>query len=228
MKEPKNLKVPYNFKVSVETQKLYAAYLWFKQMAPYGSLPKKSLQKHRHKAYYWGKKLVQQGWVEDRGTSYHIKTYQFVWHQLGVETVNRRKRTKKGIKIFNGYGFKRISPMNFEGNFLKKTFEEIQCLAVETYKAQVTGRLTTTLRKSREYVQSFETPLLSVYGAMRILGYKSASSGHKYREKYFDLVKPPLVLKRRWCERTEDVRVMYPCYKIKLSKVYHDVNPELA
>lgn len=202
--------------VSVSAQKLYAAYLWFKQQSGYGNVHKRELDKRgfKNQRSYWGKKLVKQGWVVDMGEYYQLKSYQFVWTRLGV---NRVKKSSGHI----GFGYTKIDFIKEEGNFLKKAHESIQCTLVDRKKAQITKRLSAGLRRSISFILATEKPLFSVYATAKLLGYQSSSSGKKYRDKYFDVIKEPLKIEVRPCRRTEDVRPMFPCHRIHLQKIYH-------
>lgn len=199
--------------------KLYSAFLWFKAtsdckkthtgrgIVSYGKAYKKDF-KNRNKRNYWAKKLLKVGWIEDNGTHYQLKSYQHVWKYMGVEKVNKR-----GKKSCKGYRYSFLT-INKGCDFVSEVFKEIQCYLVDRKKRQI---LRSIAGEDRRKAPRNSTALLGSYGVAVMLGYKSKSSGHKYRDKYFDVVREPMRLLKRYNWITDDIRPMYPCFSVKLN-----------
>lgn len=103
--------------------------------------------------------------------------------------------------------------------FKRKVIEDIFGFQTERKKAQFRKRLS-LLRTSTAETASKLCPLFSSQSAAKLFGYKSDHTGWKYRERYFDIVPEPTVV------RLKETSDGYPylqadCKRIYLKTIYH-------
>lgn len=193
--------------MSVQAHKLYTNYLWFKEHAESGIVPKRVLSKSRKQ--YWGKKLVGAGWIIDNGDSFSIRSYRHVWKMMGIKKVNKRNGTR-------GYRYAKIDT-KLNSTYVKDTLQSIRHNLVDRKKQQIKRRL--VIAGINKKLVNHQKPSFSCKAVARTLGYRSEASGHKYRDDYFDVIKSPLVLEKHLSPKGS-VFFKYPCFKIHLNKIY--------
>jgi hypothetical protein len=222
-----DIKIPVNIdKMPVATLKLYSAFCWFKSVSDvkqteiknskgiisYGKAFKKNFS-NRNKRNYWAKKLTSHGWIVDCGEYYSLSTYKAVWERMGVKKV---RKNPKDPNTTLDYRYKFLT-INKGSGFIAECFKDIQCYIVDRSKSKISRSIAGEASKQR----TIKTALLSSKGVAKILGYKSKSTGHKYREKYYDVVKKPLTRTLRYDLVTDSLFYMYPCFEVRLDKVFH-------
>ncbi len=100
--------------------------------------------------------------------------------------------------------------------FKKEVKFDIQGFQTERKKLQFNKRLSSVAGGNTSKI----CPLFSAKAAANMFGYKSRVSGSKYREKFFDIVKEPLVLRKY--ETNDGLPYFkFDCKKIYLKKIYH-------
>ena len=147
--------------------------------------------------------------MKQEGDFYVLKSYEKVWEQLGISKVNYR-----GRKV---YRWRKLPKYSTWSEFKKKLIEDIQGYQTERKKAQFRRRY--SLAGSPKGVDF--TPLFSAQSAATLFGYKSRTSGSKYRERFFDVVKEPLRLR---LHKTVDQLpyFKFDCKKIEIRTIYHE------
>lgn len=199
------LKVPKNLKTSVHVQRSYSNYLWFKSMNRFGIIEKSKVKFHKNRVGYWSKKLISNGWMEDCGDHFRLKSYQTVWKLIGVDRVNKRK----GLK---GYAY--IKLINLPTS--KEIFEAIREFIVRRVKQQIVFRLSTARGKSPKSIKKTVKPKYSCKAMAKALGYKAAISGCKYRKKYMKVIKPEDSRVEIYLDLNGVRAFRNPCYFISL------------
>jgi hypothetical protein len=177
------LKVPTNISVPVGTLHLYSAYLWFKQFNRFGVIRKSSIPREfRNRANYWLKKLVSCGFITPEGDHYRLKSYQSVWRQMKV----KKSRTKSGIYKFKYW----IIKVDSQKSFLKDVKDGVFKHLVERRKNQIAFRLASGRQSVRTAIRRRGTVVeLSGKVAAKLFGYRYFTTGVKYRDKYFKVIK---------------------------------------
>jgi len=194
------LKIPKNWQgVRWENRNIYIAYLWVKRYSRFGRVHISALPK-KHFGH-WIIKLLSVGFMRREGDYYVLIGYEKVWCILGIGKV----KFKGGKR----YRFHRVLDCSTWSFFKKKLIDDIQGFQTERKKAQFRRRLNyagvSTDVKYR--------PLFSSESAAKLFGYKSRTSGSKYRDKLFDVVQEPTVLRLHY---TSD---RYPYFKFDCKRV---------
>lgn len=202
------LKVPVNFvNVKYEDRNLFVAFLYLQRFSPYGRVHISNVPK-RH-FHHWITKLQGAGLIRREGEYYILKRNKEVWRLLNI------KKVKSYGKLC--YRFRKL-PNEFSqlpwSDFKKAVIDNIQSYLAERKKYQI-----------RERLKIAGTPIgdksCSLFGskASRLLfGYRSDTSGSKYRRKWFDVVDEPL--KRREHFTVDGL----PYYKYDCKKIYLTAN----
>jgi len=140
---------------------------------------------------------------------YVLKSYEIVWKLLGIQKVN--------VKAGKRYRFHKISDYSTWSIFKKKTIEDIQGYQTERKKAQFKRRL----NYAGMSPDVSHSPLFSSQAAAKLYGYKSRTSGSRYRERFFDVVKEPLKLRLKY---TSDLLpyFQFDCKRVSLKNIYHE------
>lgn len=171
-------KIPVNLNIPVKTLQAYAAYLWFKKVNRFGHFTKSDLdKKYRNRNNYWLKKLVSMGLITVSGDRYFIKGYQEVWRIMGV----KKLRKNSGIYAYKYTSF----ILDNDDTFLKDVKDGVFRHLVERKKNQIAYRLASGRLSRREIRRRGTSVKLSGTRTAEMFGYKSFSSGLKYRRKYF-------------------------------------------
>lgn len=204
------LKVPLDFShvkkgkkvgISFENRGIYLAYLFAKSHSRFGRVHKKHLPK-RHFGY-WLTKLVSVGFITVEGDYYLITSYEAVWSLLGIIKFKSGKTVK--------YKFYKVKNYTTWTEFKKKNTFEIQATQTERKLRQMRHRTA-----KGNVISS-----LSAQAVANLLGYKSAYTGSKYRNKFFDVIEEPLVLRMG---KTSDLLpyFYYQCKKVHLKPIFHE------
>lgn len=209
--EKQFLKVPKNWEnVGWEARNIYVAYLWLKRYSRFGRVHKSSVPM-RHFGH-WVNKLISSGFVKREGDFYLLISYERVWEILGIKKVNcRGKLCYRWRKLPEYY--------TTWYEFKKNIITDIQGYQTERKKAQFRKRF--SLGDSPDKKGVNYCPLFSSKAVAKLFGYKSAVTGSKYRDKYFDVVKEPLFLRKKY---TSDglPYFQYDCKRIMLKTVFHE------
>lgn len=182
------LKVPKNlFSLSPKEVKLYAAYLDFKLFNPEGVIQLPFARKADRGYYsYWLRKLVAKGWVSLMGSKYSLRSYQEVWKSMGVHqpwNVDVQKYRYAYVQIAcDNLSFERKLYRNQIIEFIRN---RIAGNKVRQIKWRLKNRQTPAMAKTETFMSS--------RAVAKLFGYKSSSSGHKTRQKYFNVIPEPLV-----------------------------------
>lgn len=188
-----SIKIPKSLhSISPKNARLYAAYLDLKLFNPEGVI-KMPIKRKADRFYYryWLNRLCDAGWVRRISPiEFHLKTYQEVWGLLGV---NRSFHHK--IKKYK-YDYHKIDIENLSLD-RKVYFQEL----VKKVLSKVAGNKTRQIRWKLKQMQGpgRATPtetFLSCRSVAGLFGLRSATSGSKYREKYFSVYDDPLVLRK--------------------------------
>ena len=143
------------------------------------------------------------------GDYYVLKSYEVVWKLLGIQKVN--------IAGGKRYRFHKISDHSTWSIFKRKTIEDIQGYQTERKKAHFKRRL----NYAGMSPDVNHSPLFSAKAAAKLFGYKSRTSGSRYRERYFDVIKEPLKLRLKY---TSDLLpyFQFDCKRVSLKNIYHE------
>lgn len=141
------------------------------------------------------------------GEYYVLKSYEGVWGILGI----KKPKFRKGQR----YRFYKLLDHSTWSEFKKKVIDDIQGLQTERKIAQFKRRL----NNAGMSTDVNHSPLFSAQAAAKLFGYKSRTSGSRYREKYFEMVKEPLRLRLKY---TSDMLpyFQFDCKRIILKKIY--------
>lgn len=193
--------------VSARDINCYAAYEWFKQMDRFGVITKAHLSgKYRNRNNYWLKKLLSIGWMYREKDHYRMKGQHEVWRILGV----------KPCKKANGkYGFKYIKlVVDSDDTFLKDVKDGIFKHLVKRRKNQIAYRLASGRHSKRNEILKKGTRVeLSGTCAAKLFGYKSFTSGLKYRNKYFKVTRGKKI---KFLDEQGYLRYGYECGRVSL------------
>lgn len=147
-------------------------------MNRFGIIDKKSLKQHKNRAYYWSKKIISAGWMEDCGDHFRMKSYQQVWEMMGVKKVYKRSNVL-------GYAYAII-----EGSTPKEVLVSVQKYIIERVKRQIIYRLSTASGRKTKVIRETSKPVYRCKSVAKQLGYKSDMSGCIYRKRYMKVIKP--------------------------------------
>lgn len=204
------LKIPKNWEnISWEHRNIYVAYLWVKRYSRFGRVHRRHLPKKHF--WHWISKLVSVGFMRLEGDYYVLKGYNEVWGLLGISKVKtgagKRFRFYKGLDLQTNWS-----------SFKKKVVSDILGFQAERKKAQVKVKLKYRGMSTDVSTQSI---LFGSSSAAKLFGYKSRTSGSRYREKMFDLVKEPLKLRLK---HTSDglPYFQFDCKRVLLKNMYHE------
>lgn len=202
------LKIPKNWEnITWENRNIYIAYLWTKRYSRFGRVHVSHLPK-RHFGHYISK-LISVGFMRREGDFYVLIGYDKVWSLLGINKVKFGKGKR--------FRFYKVLDHSTWSMFKKELIEDIQGFQTERKKAQFRRRL----NKAGMSPDVDHRPLFSAKASASLFGYKSRTSGSKYRNKLFDVVNEPLKLRLRY---TSD-RLPYfqfECKRIELKTIYHE------
>jgi len=195
----------------VPQQRAYVAFTWFKTLTKSDRLYKRGLGNNKNKVSYWGKKLVSADLIEDCGTYYRLKSYEAVWSALGVKKVKKKH---------GSYGFRYVKLDISNKNFIKDGLTTYHAFLSKRKRNQIaTGVAAKTGIKS-SLVKKTRTSRLSCQSVAKLLGYKTAMSGHKYRKTHFRVQKPVNDAVVRYVSGGDMRGVVYsfktPCFFISL------------
>lgn len=200
------LKIPVNWvDISYEHRNIYIAYLWVKRYSRFGRVHKRHLPKSHF--WHWISKLISVGFMSKEGDYYVLKGYEKVWGLLGIQKVNFRKSKK--------YRFYKVLEASSWALFKKKMIKEIL--------GNQTSRKIKQLRRYNNGGMSTDVSFspLSSETVAKLFGYRSRTSGNKYRAEMFEVVKEPLV--RRLLLTSDELPYFkFDCKKVKLKYVYKD------
>jgi hypothetical protein len=162
--------------------RLYCAFLDFKAFNPEGFIRKISKRKNDRYFYrYWKENLIKKGWAIERRNGFTLVSYQQVWKEIGVlPTWNKRERRFK-------LSYRRIQIDELPAE-RKEYFPFLQNIIQNQITGNVKRRIKWRLRNKQK--QESET-FLSCRRVARLFHLQSPSSGHKYREKLFDVIPEP-------------------------------------
>lgn len=202
------LKIPKNWEnISWEKRNIYIAYLWVKNYSRFGRVHISKIPK-KHFGHYITK-LISAGLMKREGEFYVLLSYESVWGLLGIKKVNVfGKQVYRWRKLADNIPSWR--------EFKVKTIFDIQAFQTERKKAQIKKKV--YIGNSPEGVNI--TPLFSSKASCKLFGYKSRTSGSKYREKFFDVVSEPLRLRLKY---TSDKLpyFQFDCKRIELRTIFH-------
>jgi len=204
------IKIPKNWEnISWEKRNLYIAYLFVKRYSRFGRVHRSLIPK-RH-FHHWITKLTSAGLMRLEGSYYVLIGYAAIWEILKIKKV---RANKKSIKTFRFHKIV-VTPDSW-GLFKKKLQDDIQGFQAERKLAQFRRRL-----KIGDMSTDKTRPLFSAQAAAKLFGYKTRVTGGKYREKYFDVVKEPLIRRLKF---TSDhyPYFQFDCKRIELKKIYHE------
>ena len=209
------LKIPYALNVNVGQAKLLSQFLDFKLYNPQGRLTPKDygrIKKQRVSNRYWLEKLVNAGWAYRDGKAYCLKSYDHVWAMLRVNKTKAHKHRGLYTKFY------KLDPEEFD--LEKKIYNKqiIDLLLKRTASNQMRRmrfkRTHNTCQSSDERVEFF-----GVRKAAKLFGFKSPSTGHKYRKLYFEVIPSERKLRRTSKEEYRKwggVEFLYEADKIAL------------
>lgn len=185
--------------LTVPQARMYAHYLDFKLYNPQGRLTPRiysRVRKNRVKNKYWLDKLVSVGWASksDKGT-YYLASYKAVWKILG------------GTEDFY-----RINPDDLsDTDYIKELIGELLQRTADNKRR----RIAKTVNKCG--VKDFVS--YGVRKAAELFGYKSPTTGSKYRSRYFSVLKSDRKVFRTTNKQYEEnncAEFMYKCDMIAL------------
>jgi len=189
------LKIPNNLHCSIHLQKAYLAYLWFKKNAVNGRLDATFRGDSRFTDGYWAKKLIGLGWIVLDGNEYQLRSYQFIWRQIGVNKVNRPSKKRLVFRYI------KLDPKVLSlprKKFHTHILKVIRETAVETKKIQLAFRLLprtfsskTQQRRYIKAIRAHQQPEFSSVASKKLFGYKSESSGWRLVRQYFKVTNIP-------------------------------------
>lgn len=206
------LKVPTDFShlnrrgelvgISFDKRNLYLAYLFVKSHSRFGRVHKSKLPK-RH-FWHWIDKLTSSGLMSVNGEYYSVKSYEAVWGLLGIQKFKCNRKLR--------YTFYKVKSYPSWSEFKKKTNFEIQ--------ASQTERKLSQMRHRTANYEGNKTSSLSAQAVANLFGYKSAFTGSKYRDKFFDVVEEPLRMRLKY---TSDLLpyFKFDCKKVYLKPIFH-------
>lgn len=189
-----NIRIPYALSVTVEQAKLLAQFIDFKLYNPQGRLTAKDygrVKKLRVSNRYWLEKLVNAGWAYRDGKAYCLRSYDYVWDSLGIKKTKGHKHRGYHTKFY------KLDPDEFD--FEKKVYikQIIDQLLVRTASNKVRRML--HAKKRTHYICQSSDERLEFFGVRKaadLFGFKSPSTGLKYRKKYFCVVPSERKLRR--------------------------------
>jgi len=143
------------------------------------------------------------------GDYYVLIGYEKVWKLLGINKLKFREGKR--------HRFYKIIDHSTWSLFKQSVIEDILGFQVERKKAQIRRRLNYA-GVSKDVKHS---TLFSAESTAKLLGYRSRTSGSKYRDKLFDVIKEPLRLRLKY---TSDKLpyFQYECKKIRINVIYHE------
>lgn len=171
-------------KFQVGTQRMYAAFLYFKKFYRHGRFNMADIgaTTDRTKLLYWLKKLVGAGWIKRDGDSYLCISYQALWTMLDFKKVQKQKSKRfkhKHIKL------KDYKELDFKG-FKKHILGEIRLYLSQRLISQIRHRCFMGEDSVKSAVL-IRKPVLLVRAVAKRLGFRSSLSGAKYRKMYFNV-----------------------------------------
>lgn len=191
------LKIPKALcQCSPREAQLYAAFLDFKTWNAEGIITSSSMIVRRADRYfynYWMTKLVRRGWATERrtlhGKIFSLKAYQDVWRDMGVQPSLCPK-----IKKYKFVYFKvEVADLPLDRREYIRKLKDLLLSQVAGNKVrQIKHRLRTT--------QSPVTDKTATYISSRTISelflLRSSRSGHKYRQRFFEVIQEPSILIR--------------------------------
>jgi hypothetical protein len=175
---------------------LYATFLDFKAWNPEGIITASSMivrRADRHFYSYWMAILVRRGWAIQRRTQcgkiFYLKTYQEVWRDMGVRQSWCRK-----IKKYK-FIYSKVDVAD-----LPQERKEYIIKLKNLLLSQVAGNKVRQIKHRLRTTQSPVTDKTATYISSRTISelflLRSSRSGHKYRERFFEVIQEPPTLLR--------------------------------
>jgi hypothetical protein len=152
--------------------KLYVKYLDMKAQNPNVGTFKVF---HSHRYYQRTvNQLIAKGWALREGRTIHLKAYQFVWREMGINRLEHNgKQRFKYWKL----------PIDSFSDERKTYLKEIEHELRERITKRKLAQIRRALKDKGETRATF-----SAKSASATFGYKSASTGSKLRQKYFQVI----------------------------------------
>lgn len=174
----------------------YAGFALLKTFNSEGRIDLRELYKHEatERKNYCNlvKRLKSIGWIEQKGHFIFLRSYQYVWNQIGAEKAFKKIKGKnsKKMKLYYIPILRKRLP-NSRKLFIKSIITEIERSICERKIRQIKYRLNQDKIASgkRTKNEKREPVRFSAESASRLLGYKSPNSGYKARAEHFTLSK---------------------------------------
>lgn len=199
------LKVPTNISVPVATLHCYAAYLWFKKFDRFGVInPSKLPKQYRNRTNYWLKRLLSVGFIERQGDCYTLKAYQAVWRLMGI------KKCKTKSDHFKFKYWKLV--IDNDKSFLAQVKDGVFKHLARRIKNQIAFRLVNGRTSKIKGIRRNHVEL-SGNTTAKLFGYAYWTSGVKYRNKYFKVIKGE---RYSFFDHNGVVCTRYECGKVSL------------
>lgn len=178
------IKIPKNlFWIKKFDSNLYVAFLDFKMFHQNGIISTKDINRRKaDRSYYryWLEKLIKRGWAIRRGKFVHLRSYQWVWYDMGM-----RKCWVNNLKIHKCLYWV-VDPETLSLNrkeYRKELLDKICKTIVDNKVRQIKNELKSTGLKTEQT----ET-LISCRAVGKLLGIESPIHALKYRAKYFNVI----------------------------------------
>jgi hypothetical protein len=195
---PPAFRIPTNYEIESRLSlNVHAGFLLLKTVNPEGRFRIADLCKQKGDRDFFSRllgNLVQLGWARKSRDYYSLVAYPVVWQKLGVE---RCAEKRLGMLRFRYVKFYADQLPRNRSKAIKKIKELIEEHVCDRKYAQIKyqhKRYERRLSKAKGKDSTESQKPAAYFGcaaATKLLGYKSISSGHPKRKKYFPMKRMP-------------------------------------